>query len=92
MQDDLIPPEPGACLECGIRHPPELPHDKNSAYYRFKFHLENGRWPTWDDALSHCTEEMKIQWKASMERSKKSTQALLENEHVPSTSFNRRLH
>jgi hypothetical protein len=64
----LLPPEPGKCQECAREHNPELPHDKNSIYYVTKFYQDHGRSPTWDDAMAHCTDEMKKSWKETMAR------------------------
>ena len=50
---DLMPPAEGICPECATKHEPEFPH---------KFYNEHGRWPTWKDAMEHCSEEMKKLW------------------------------
>jgi hypothetical protein len=55
----LMPNAPGTCDWCAVDHPPELPHDKQSLYYQMKFKAIKGRWPTWTDAMEHCTEEVK---------------------------------
>lgn len=55
----LMPPKKGTCSECGVNHPPEAPHNKDSMFYQYKFAKENGRWPSWDDASAHCTDEVK---------------------------------
>lgn len=73
----LLRPAEGLCQECGRAHNPELPHDKNSIFYATKFKMEHGRVPSWDDAMAHCTEEMKHTWNETMERVKKSTEQLL---------------
>ena len=72
----LLPAAPGTCSECAVKHEPWLPHNKNSLFYQMKFSTEHGRSATWDDAMSHCTEEMKTSWKETMERVKKNTDAL----------------
>jgi hypothetical protein len=58
----------GLCAECAIRHDPILPHDVNSEVYRARFEDMHGRPPTWDDAMGHCTEEVKVKWKESVFR------------------------
>lgn len=58
----LLPPAPGVCQECAVEHDPRLPHNKQSLYYQFQFYGEHGRWPTWADAMEHCSEEMKTTW------------------------------
>lgn len=55
----VLPPAPGLCQVCGGKHPPELPHNMTSLYYQVSFHQKNGRYPTWEDAMAHCTEKMK---------------------------------
>lgn len=53
---------PGTCPMCAVKHDPQLPHNKDSLAYQYKFYDENGRWPTWKDAMSHCSEEMRNFW------------------------------
>ena len=62
----ILPPRPGVCQICGTKHDPELPHNKDSLYYQYKFYQKHGRWPTWDDAMAHCTDRMKRMWKEEM--------------------------
>lgn len=47
------------CQVCATHHEPELPHNQSSLYYQYSFYSKNGRWPTWFDAMDHCTEEVK---------------------------------
>lgn len=54
---------PGTCPECATKHDPELPHNQQSLTYQYKFYDKHGRWPTWADAMAHCTEEVKAHWK-----------------------------
>jgi len=65
------------CKECGDNHPKELPHNVTTSQYQVNFFNKHGKFPTWDDALAHCTEEMKISWKASMERVRKCTEEMI---------------
>jgi hypothetical protein len=58
----LLPAKPGTCPECATDHPPELPHNQQSLTYQYHFYGKNGRWPTWADAMAHCTEEMRSRW------------------------------
>ena len=58
----LLPPKPGVCQECAVDHPEGRPHNKDSLYYQYYFYSKNGRWPTWNDAMSHCEEETKKIW------------------------------
>lgn len=55
-------PKPGTCPECAVEHKPEFPHNRDSLFYQYKFYDEYGRWPTWKDAMEHCTEDIKELW------------------------------
>lgn len=52
----------GQCAECATDHPPEYPHNQQSLYYQYMFYEKHGRWPTWVDALAHCTPEVRAMW------------------------------
>lgn len=80
MTMTLLRPAPGLCQECGRAHNPEIPHDKNSLYYATKFKMEHGREPSWDDAVAHCTEDMKKRWSDTMNRVRASTEQLQDKE------------
>ena len=54
----LLPPAPGKCQECAVEHEPTAPHDRDSLYYQMQFHARHGRWPTWTDAMNHCSPEL----------------------------------
>lgn len=58
----LLPAAPGVCPECAVDHGPDEPHNQPSTYYQIKFYQDNARWPTWEDALKHCTPETKEFW------------------------------
>jgi hypothetical protein len=58
----LLPPAPDVCQECATKHEPEEPHNAQSLYYQYSFKAEHGRWPTWKDAIAHCSEEVKEAW------------------------------
>ena len=58
----LLPPPADNCQECAEEHEPEIPHNCQSLYYQMKFKAEHGRYPTWNDAMAHCTKEMKADW------------------------------
>lgn len=47
-------------------HPPEQPHNQQSLFYQYSFMEKNGRWPTWEDALKHCTAEVREVWVAAL--------------------------
>jgi len=48
----------GICPECASEHTPDLPHNAQSLFYNYKFYSEEGRWPTWKDAISHSSLEV----------------------------------
>lgn len=54
--------KPGQCPVCATPHTPEMPHNQQSLYYQMTFHEDHGRWPTWDDALAHCSDAVKAAW------------------------------
>ena len=58
----LMPAKPGTCPECAVKHEPTQPHNQQSLYYQYHFYADNNRWPTWEDAMAHCTEEVKAVW------------------------------
>jgi hypothetical protein len=59
----LLPPKPGTCNVCATKHEPELPHNRDSLYYQMAFQSEHGRWPTWADAMTHCSVQMQETWR-----------------------------
>lgn len=62
----LLPPPPNVCQVCARNHKPDWPHDAQSLYYQYHFFGEHGRWPTWADALAHCSEAMRAAWTARL--------------------------
>lgn len=58
----MLPPSPNKCQECAVDHLPSQPHNQQSLYYQYHFYSDNNRWPTWKDAMSHCSEELKTKW------------------------------
>jgi len=58
----LLPAKKGTCPICATKHEPNEPHNQQSLFYQVKFFKENGRYPTWEDAMAHCSEEMKNFW------------------------------
>ena len=59
----LLPCAPDVCQECAVKHDSDMPHNQQSLYYQYKFYNQHGRWPTWKDALAHCTTEVQDVWK-----------------------------
>jgi hypothetical protein len=66
LEWQLLPPPPDACQECGRVHPPEHPHDRQQLYYQYNFYGKFGRWPTWKDALAHCSPAMAALWEEEL--------------------------
>lgn len=58
----LLPPRLDVCQECAVNHDPRLPHNQQSLYYQMKFKMEHGRDATWNDAMAHCTDDVKERW------------------------------
>lgn len=57
---------PGTCPMCAVKHGPEQPHNRDSLTYQYKFYDEHGRWPTWGDAMAHCTDDVKDFWRVAL--------------------------
>lgn len=58
----MLPCAPDVCQECAVDHTPDQPHNQQSLYYQYHFYAANHRWPTWADAMAHCSDETKRQW------------------------------
>lgn len=58
----LLPPPPGSCPDCAVKHDPSHPHNAQSMHYQYSFYLAHQRFPTWIDAMAHCDETMKNHW------------------------------
>lgn len=50
----ITAPTPGTCPVCASRHDRRDPHDRDSLYYQNRFYKKHKRFPTWEDAMSHC--------------------------------------
>jgi hypothetical protein len=57
---------PGTCPECATAHGPAEPHNQQSLAYQYKFYVQHGRWPTWADAMAHCSDEVKTLWRDAL--------------------------
>ncbi len=57
---------PGTCPMCGVNHDFKQPHNRDSLTYKYKFYDEHGRWPTWADAMEHCSDEVKACWREAL--------------------------
>jgi hypothetical protein len=62
----MLPGPPGTCEWCHVEHDPGQPHNADSLPYQMKFHQIHGRWPTWTDAMAHCTEEVRAKWRKQL--------------------------
>ena len=62
----LMPAAPGTCPECATAHDPEQPHNQQSLFYQVKFQMDNNHSPTWADAMSHCSDEIKADWRREL--------------------------
>ncbi len=62
----ILPPKPGACPECAATHDPKFPHNRDSLYYQMKFRQKHGRFPTWNDAMAHCSELTKACYRVEL--------------------------
>jgi len=58
----LMPCAKDVCQVCAVKHDPKQPHNKQSLFYQYKFYNDNGRWPTWRDAMSHCETKVQEFW------------------------------
>lgn len=64
----LLPPPADCCQECARKHAPEQPHDRQTLFYQMKFLNDKGRYPTWQDAMSHCAPEVQRLWREELEK------------------------
>ena len=55
----LLPPPPGTCHMCAVAHSPGAPHNQQGLHWNYWFYRQHGRWPTWADAMAHCSDEVK---------------------------------
>ena len=62
----LLPPPQDACQICATEHEKHYPHNKESLYYQMVFFNQHGRYPTWDDAMLHCSKEMRKAWREEL--------------------------
>lgn len=62
----MLPGPPGTCEWCHTAHEPGEPHNQQSLPYQMKFYTLNKRWPTWTDAMTHCTQEVKDRWRSQL--------------------------
>lgn len=66
--DFMLPAPQGCCPVCAHKHPETYPHNATTLFYKIKFQREHKRWPTWNDAMSHCTPEMQKLWREGLKK------------------------
>lgn len=64
----LLPPAPDLCQKCATKHDSHEPHNQESMYWHTWFENEYGRVPTWEDAMAHCSDEIKEFWRFELSR------------------------
>lgn len=64
----LLPCGTGVCPQCAKDHPLDQPHNAMSLYYQYHFYARRGRWPTWKDALEHCSPEIRRLWGETLKK------------------------
>lgn len=64
----LLPCAPDVCQCCAVKHDPDMPHNQQSLYWQYWFYGQHQRWPTWKDAMAHCTPEMKAHWVSELKK------------------------
>jgi hypothetical protein len=64
----LLPPGPDVCPICAVKHETNQAHDCQSLYYQYRFYGVRHRWPTWADAVAHCTPELRAAWERELRK------------------------
>lgn len=62
----MMPAKEGTCEWCATAHDPTQPHNNQSMFYQYRFYNEHARWPTWTDAMSHCSDIIQKHWKEEL--------------------------
>jgi hypothetical protein len=70
----LLPPKPGTCPACAVAHKATEPHNAQSLYYQYRFYGLRGRWPTWADAVAHCSPQTRALWERALRERKAWTE------------------
>jgi len=70
----LLPPKKGVCQLCAYDHERQDPHNKQSLYYCMRFLMAHGRNPTWADAVAHCTQDVRENWRTVLKKRDKWSQ------------------
>jgi hypothetical protein len=64
----LLPVALEKCPECAVEHTPEEPHNQQSLTWQYSFFGRIGRWPTWADAMAHCSEPIQAAWRSELSK------------------------
>ena len=64
----ITAPVPGTCPVCATVHEEQEPHDLYSLYYQNQFFKAHKRFPTWADALRHCSPITKAVWAEKLKK------------------------
>lgn len=64
----ITAPVPGTCPVCATKHDERDPHDRDSLYYQNQFFKANKRFPSWWDAMGHCTDMTKAVWAEKLKK------------------------
>jgi hypothetical protein len=62
----FLPPPPDTCPICATKHAAADPHNALSLYYLYRFYGLRGRWPTWADAVAHCSDQIRGAWQQAL--------------------------
>ena len=63
----MLPAPADKCAVCAVDHSPTQPHNQQSLFFQYWFYGHHGRWPTWADAIAHCSESLQKAWRAQLE-------------------------
>ena len=66
MSLTLLSCAPDKCQACAVDHTIDEPHNQQSLYYQYWFYGQHGRWPTWADAIAHCSPKVRKLWKQAL--------------------------
>lgn len=64
----ITAPTPRTCPICAAKHDERDPHDRDSLFYQNQFYKAHRRFPSWWDAMGHCTETTKAAWVEKLKR------------------------
>jgi hypothetical protein len=64
----MLPAPPNTCEKCAMKHDANLPHNQESLHWQYWFRGQRGRWPTWRDAMEHCSDDVKRKWVDALAR------------------------